>query len=117
VLAWQAVEPGYQARLTTLVEEFEQAGAKQLGSDDLAQVAEAAVNGRVSTLLIEADRQLAGRIDSTTGRIESVGLSHPEVDDLLDDLAEMVAKAGGRVVVMPSQRMPTQTGVAAVFRF
>ncbi|MDP3031532.1 MAG: hypothetical protein Q8N33_05600 [Rhodocyclaceae bacterium] len=117
VLAWQTIEPEYQARLTTLVEEFEQARAKQLGSDDLAQVAEAAVNGRVATLLIEADRQLAGRMDSTTGRIEFAGLSHPEVDDLLDDLGEMVAKAGGRVVVMPSQRMPTQTGVAAVFRF
>lgn len=117
VLAWQTIEPEYQARLTTLVEEFEQARAKQLGSDDLAQVAEAAVHGRVATLLIEADRQLAGRLDSTTGRIEFAGLSHPEVDDLLDDLGEMVAKAGGRVVVMPSQRMPTQTGVAADFRF
>jgi hypothetical protein len=56
-------------------------------------------------------------MDSTTGQIKLAGLSHPEVDDLLDDLGEMVATAGGRVVVMPSQRMPTQTGVAAVFRF
>lgn len=39
VLAWQTVEPEYEARLTTLVEECEQARAKQLGSDDLAQVA------------------------------------------------------------------------------
>jgi len=117
VLAWRAVEPEYQARLTRLVEEFTQAGAKQLGSDDLAQVAKAAVDGRVATLLIEAERQVPGRIDSATGRIEVAGLSHPEVDDLLDDLGERVARAGGRVVVMPAQRMPTQTGVAAVFRF
>lgn len=66
VLAWQTAEPEYQARLTTLVEEFEQARAKQLGSDDLG---------------------------------------------------EMAAKAGGRVMVMPSRRMPTGTGIAAVFRY
>lgn len=67
--------------------------------------------------LIEADRQLPGRIDRATGQIEVAGLSHPEVDDLLDDLGEKVDRAGGRVVVMPAQRMPTTTGVAASFRF
>lgn len=116
-LAWQAVEPQYRARLTTLVEEFEQARSKQMGSDDLTQVAEAAVNARVATLMIEADRQLAGRLDRVTGRIERADLSHPEADDVLDDLGEMVDQTGGRVVVIPSQRMPTRTGVAAVFRF
>ncbi len=90
VLAWQAVEPRYQARLATLVEDFEQARSKQMGSDDPTQVAEAAVNGRVATLLIEADRQLAGGLDRATGRIESADLSHPKIDDLLDDLGEMV---------------------------
>lgn len=90
VLAWQAVEPRYQARLATLVEDFEQARSKQMGSDDPTQVAEAAVNGRVATLLIEADRQLASGLDRATGRIESADLSHPKIDDLLDDLGEMV---------------------------
>jgi hypothetical protein len=116
-LAWRAAEPAYRARLTSLVEEFHQAAANQLGTDDLAQVAEAAVNGRIATLMIEADRQLAGRIEITTGRIESADLSHPEVDDLLDDLGELVANAGGRVVVMPAQTMPTLTGVAAMLRY
>ena len=31
----------------------------------------------------------------------------PEVDDTLDDLAEMVLNAGGRVVVVPAARMPS----------
>jgi hypothetical protein len=33
-------------------------------------VATAAVTGRVATLLIEADRQMAGRLDGATGRLE-----------------------------------------------
>jgi hypothetical protein len=117
MLAWQFVEPRYQARLATLAEEFEQARSKQRGSDDLAQVAEAAVNGRVATLLIEADRQLAGRLDSATGRIDLAALSDPQVDDLLDDLGELVEKSGGQVMVVPAERIPGRTGLAATYRY
>jgi hypothetical protein len=36
---------------------------------------------------------------------------------VLDDIAELVLKNGGQVVVMPKDRMPTQTGAAAIYRF
>ncbi len=58
--AWQVVEPQYQAKLTALVEEFAVANSKGLGDNDLAQIAQAAAAGRVATLLIESDRQIAG---------------------------------------------------------
>lgn len=116
-LAWQVVEPQYQARLTAAGEEFEQARAKGLGSDDMAQVAQASVSGRVETLLIEANRQIAGWLDNGTGRVEPGDLSHPRVDDLLDDLGELVEKMGGRVMVIPGERMPTRTGLAAIYRY
>jgi len=68
--------------------------------------------------MIDADRQIPGRIDPATGRIEFDDLAQrPEVDDLLDDLGELVLKMGGQVVVVPAQRMPTQTGAAATYRF
>jgi hypothetical protein len=115
--AWQVVEPRYQARLAELSEEFEHARSKGLGNDDLVQVAQAAAAGRVATLLIEADRQIAGRLDGATGRVELADLSHPQVDDLLDDLGELVGKMGGRVLALPSERMPTRTGLAATYRY
>ena len=43
--AWQVVEPEYQAKLATLADEFAAAKSKGLGSDDLAQVAQAAAAG------------------------------------------------------------------------
>lgn len=116
-LAWQAVEPLYQARLAKLREEFEYARSKKVGSDDLTQVAQAATSGRVETLLIEADRQIPGRLDAATDRVGFGDMSDPQVDDLLDDLADLVAKTGGRVLVIPAERMPTQTGLAATFRY
>jgi hypothetical protein len=116
-LAWQTVEPQYQARLSALGEEFEQARAGGRGSDDLGQVAQAAASGRVAVLLIEADRQVAGRLASATGRVELANLSDPQVDDLLDDLGELVAKSGGQVLVVPAEWMPTRTGLAATYRY
>lgn len=115
--AWQVVEPQYQARLATLADEFAEAKSKGLGSDDLTQVSQAAAAGRVATLLIESDRQIAGRLDGATGRYELADLSHPQVDDLLDDLGELVEKMGGGVLVIPAERMPTRTGLAATFRY
>ncbi len=116
-LAWQAVEPRYQARLASLREEFEQARSKSIGSDDLSQVAEASTSGRVETLLIDADRQIGGRLDSATGRVELADLSDPQNDDLLDDLGELVAKKGGTVLVVPAEGMPSRTGLAAIYRY
>lgn len=115
--AWQVLEPHYLARLVGLVETFTEAKSKELGSDDLTNVASAAVAGRVATLLIEADREVPGRIDAATGQIQFDELEHPEIDDLLDDLGEWVLRKGGDVVIVPTERMPTQTGIAATYRF
>jgi hypothetical protein len=115
--AWHIFQPQYQARLAELVDEFAVAKSKGLGQEDVKPVAVAAASGQIATLLIEADRQISGQIDGVTGEIKFKDLSHPEVDDLLDDLGELVLKAGGRVVVVPADQMPTKTGVAATCRF
>ncbi len=116
-LAWQVFEPQHLKKLTTLVEEFKQARSNGTGSDDLTQVAQAAISGRISTLLIEADRQIPGQLDNATGQVEFAELSDPQVDDLLDDLGEMVSNNSGQVLVIPAEQMPTNTGLAAIYRY
>jgi len=115
--AWQIVEPHYLKRLAKLVDDFQVARSRQLGSDDLAQVAEAAMAGRVGILLVEAGREIPGKLDSATGQIEPGDLDHPEMDDVLDDLAGTVLRMKGEVVVVPTERMPSNTGVAAIYRY
>ena len=114
--AWAVLAPGYEARMRTLAESFGTARAQELADDSLEAVARAAITGRVKTLLIEAERQLPGRIDAA-GRIVEGELADPSVDDVLDDLGELVGSLGGEVVVVPAEHMPTATGVAAIYRF
>jgi len=115
--AWQIMEPRYQERLASLAVEFEQARAHGLGSDDAPQVAQAARSGRVATLLVEDDRLIGGRIDGATGQVELAAPAGSQSDDVLDDLGELVAKMGGRVLALPAARMPTRTGLAATYRY
>lgn len=114
--AWDVVAPQQRAQQATWSEAYSAAAAKGLGSENLSQVAHAAVAGRVATLLIEAQRQVAGRIDPSTGRIDPSELGNPRVDDVLDDLGTMVEKMGGQVHVLAAEHMPCNTGVAASFR-
>jgi len=115
--AWKVMQQRYQQRLTALVDNFQVARARQQASDDLTEVAAGAVIGRVGVLLVDADQHVPGRFDRNTGQIQPGEFSQPGVDDLLDDVAEMVLQRDGQVVVMPSDRMPTRTGLAAVYRY
>jgi hypothetical protein len=114
--AWDVAAPQQRAQQAAWSDAYAVAAAKGLGSEDLSQVAHAAVAGRVATLLIEAERELPGRIDGSTGRIDPAELGNPRVDDVLDDLGALVEKMGGEVHVLPAERMPCRTGVAASFR-
>jgi hypothetical protein len=115
--AWTAAEPEILSRLRKLSEGFEEARSKGLGTDKLAEVAHAAVESRIESLFVESDRRIPGQLDKVTGGITLGGIEDPQVDDLLDDLAELVLNRGGQVVVAPSLDMPTKSGVAAVLRF
>jgi hypothetical protein len=115
--AWQAIEPFYLERLAGLIDRFQAGFAHGKADSDVAKLARLAVQGRVDTLLVDADRKVPGRLDPETGAIEYEKLTHPEVDDLLDDIAQLVLRSGREVVVVPSERMPTDTGLAAIHRY
>lgn len=115
--AWKEVRPFYLARLEGLKENFHAARSRQAGSADLSDVSKAAVSGRVKMLLVEADRIIPGILDRTSGSIRPGDSASPHVDDMLDDLAELVMAKGGEVVVVPTEQMPTESGLAAIYRF
>jgi len=115
--AWRLVEPLYLRLLDEHVDRYNLERSRGLGSDDLHEVAQATLDGRVDTLLLEAERQAPGRLDEAQRRILHGDLADPLVDDLLDDICEAALRRGGRVVVVPAQRMPSHSGLAAIYRY
>jgi len=116
--AWAIMEPEYQLKLAGVVDKYQQAKAGGKGLETVKQVAVAAVEGRVDTLIIEADRIIEGRVTNlVTGNVQNKDIDNPRIDDLLDDMGELVLKMGGSVVVLPKELMPSETGMAAVLRY
>ncbi|MBP9089637.1 hypothetical protein KBI23_01320 [bacterium] len=114
--AWQQMEPVFSKRLSERIETYKTTLAAKQASDDVTAVAAAVMAGRVAVLLVEADRQIPGRVNAS-GDIEPGKLSNPEVGDIIDDLAEAVLRMKGEVVVVPKKLMPSKTGLAATFRY
>ncbi|MBK5279442.1 MAG: hypothetical protein JJE09_11330 [Bacteroidia bacterium] len=116
-LVWDVMEPVYLQRLESLADKFNQAKANKLGSDVIEEVIEAAEAGRVETLFIEAHRVIARRLRNINGTYKVIDVTQPKLDDLFDDIGELVGRMGGTVLIIPKENMPTQTGLAAIFRY
>lgn len=115
--AWEIMLPIYENKTKELVEEFNDFSANHKASGDLSQVIRAISEGKVSKILIESDKIIPGKIDFEKGTIITGELKDPKFGDLLDEIAESVIENRGQVVMLPKEKMPTDTGVAAIFRY
>lgn len=100
--AWEVMRPRYVERLGAMVRRFRAAQGTGLATDNLEEVINAAPEGRVELALIEAESSLPG---------------DQAIHDRLDDVAEEVLRAGGEVIIVPKDQMPSETGVAAILRY
>jgi hypothetical protein len=121
--AWRVLEPYFEERLNALIDAYGEARGHGRGSGRLEEIAAALVQGRVGTLLVEADRRVPGSTDSAMGTIiyaagtQDGATAASEGPDVLDDLAEATLRTGGEVIVLEAARMPSETGAAALFRY
>lgn len=116
--AWHCMEPVYLQRLQLVTDRYGAARSANRGDDALPHVALAAVVGRVDVLLLEHDRRVEGSMDPGTGVLQIADtVEMPAPGDVLDDLAEAVLRNGGEVIIVPHERMPSTTGLAAIYRY
>lgn len=116
--SWELMEPLAAKRAQEAVARFHQAHGTGLANSDLDRTLAAILDGRVDTLLVDADKRIAGRVLLEERQVElTADFSAPDVEDILDDLAEMVLSRGGKVMVIPSEFMPTDSGLASIYRY
>jgi hypothetical protein len=125
-----AVAPVFEtataAQVAREVRAFGHARDHGLAATDLADIGRATVAGRVATLLVETDRFEPGVFDHGTGAIafgpamggraggNAVAL---DTEDLFGAVAETVLMHGGSILALARNDMPTESGVAAIFRY
>lgn len=118
--AWPVVRETVLEKIDGALQLWENAYSNGKGEADLASVARLAVAGRIRLLLTEHGRNVWGRFDRHTGEMEHIREGGedpgPEAVDLLDEVAEVVMEKGGRSLILSEERMPTETGVAAILR-
>lgn len=115
--SWKVVEQALAADVDALVERYGTLEARGEGAASVELVAQAAAAGQVETLLVDEARCIGGRVDASSGLVQYGELEEPYTDDVIDDVAELVLNAGGRVLFLPSARVPGNSGVAAMLRF
>lgn len=118
--AWPIVRERALETIDRALDLWENAYGSGKGEADLSAVCRLAVAGRIRLLLTEHGRNAWGRFDRSTGEMELIREGGedpgPEAVDLLDEAAEVVMQMGGRSLILSDERMPTDTGVAAILR-
>ena len=115
--SWMVVQPRYIKRLEGFINQYGVSHGQGLATDQLEQIGQATLEGRVATLLVEAERQIPGVVDKQQGKAVAVEDDTATTPDLLDELTIWTLEQGGEVIAVPTERMPTESGAAAIYRY
>jgi hypothetical protein len=107
----------FDKHLQRMIQTYQNQRHLLLSSDGLETVAKALMEGRVSHLFIEKDHVIPGHLNLTQQKVMYWDLNEPHTDDVLDDMLQLAMTKGTSVYLLDKSKMPTQSGVAANFRY
>ena len=110
----------HNARLDSILERYGAAQGRSLASNDITEIGEAVIAGRVAVLMVESGRTLPGAVDPQNGTVqlhEAPAEPAGTGADVLDQLIPHAVQNGAQVVMLPPGLLPGDNGAAAVFRF
>lgn len=108
----------HAARIGALTEQYRTREKQGRAGADLAQVARAAAQGAIDTLLVDIDSVIDGTLDETTGAITVAKGASADTYDIVDEVAGLVLRFGGRAIGLRQADLPVATSpVAAIYRY
>jgi hypothetical protein len=117
--AWAIMEPIFQQRKAAAFAKYRQSSGPReaLGSKRLADIIAAAQDGSVETLFVAMEDHRWGHFDPQSREVTLHRNRQEGDDDLLELTAAGVYFSGGTIFAVPKNQMPSDSPVAATFRF
>lgn len=114
--AWPLVQPVLRRPLMEAFDRYGVLQARGRASRDLEHALKAAHEGRVESLFILKGEEVMGRYDVTAGALRA-GADDAHAVDLLDLAASQTLLQGGDVFLVDPPDMPSESVIAAVYRY
>lgn len=117
--AWLIVETSFQQETKKTVEQYQQLADTDKATDNVEEIVAAAFNGRVDKLILSVENQIWGAFNPKDGKVirSPEGQSKKHNLALLDFTAMNTLQNGGTVCALSQDEMPTDSPIAAVFRY
>ncbi len=115
--AWEIVEPTFRKDQQKAFDQYGQLRGTGRASNDLKQILQASHEGRVEVLFVDAEREIRGQYDPDSTNISIHEKMQSGNEDLLDLTLVQTISHKGFVYTLPSEKIPDEVPIAAIFRF
>ena len=107
----------YAVELARISELYALRLSQRRASGDIADVARAATYGLVDTVLVDIDEVVPGFVDEESGAVTLAADDDAVNYGVVDEIARRVWLAGGRVLAVRAEEIPSGSSVAAILRY
>jgi len=118
--AWEGIEPCLKRSQQQNIQQFKALQSIRQASACIEHIIPAAYQGQINTLFVLEGQQHWGQTDPIHGTLEHINDTHPQdgktVVDLLDLATIYTFLAGGKVYLLPAEKMPTSAPMAAIYQ-
>ncbi len=114
---WKKIQSYFQQEKDGALAEYHELLSKGKASNDVKEIVKAAHHDRIKNLFVDLKEQCYGKYDSDNDNVEIYEQNQDKGEDLTDLVTMQTLLRGGKVYNLETEHRPSQSPLAAVFRF